>query len=241
MNYFLYGTHTVEAILLFQSSRIIFLAVQLNFSRLDLLKKARIEKIPVYLWDKNDFKNNLGNDIAHQGVCIFVKPFQYIQLKTEFLKMLSLCVIIDGIEDPGNIGRLARSAFAFGAELLVIKADRSASITAVVEKSAVGALAQIPVARVINLNGFIEQLKQLGIWIIGTSNRGKKNLTNCDLTKKVAIVIGGEQTGIGLQIFQNCDEIVKIPTSGVNKVLNASDSATILLYETIRQRSAQII
>jgi 23S rRNA (guanosine2251-2'-O)-methyltransferase len=136
------------------------------------------------------------------------------------------------------LGRAARSAFAFGADLLVIPKDRSAEVTAIAEKTAVGCLARIPVARVTNLNRALDDLKQAGLWVLGTSDKASKAAWKVDMKGPTALVIGNEEKGLRKGVAESCDELVQIPMQSPDMSLNAADALTVLLYEVLRQRRA---
>lgn len=236
MDSFVFGAHAVMATLCYQPKRAIKLVIQEKIDRPELVKKAEILKIPVHTWTKTQFQEKLGPDMVHQGVCLTVREFPYADLEEVLSKQPTLCVVLDSVEDPRNLGRAARSAFAFGADFLVIPKDRAAAITSISEKASVGTLARIPVVRVTNINRALEQLKEAGFWAIGTSDQAKIPIWKCDLTKSVALVIGNEEKGLRRQVLEHCDEIVRIPMRAPDMSLNAADAAAVLLYEVARQR-----
>ncbi len=237
MEQFVFGTHAVLATLRYQPQRAMKLVVQEKLDRPEVLEKAKSLKLPVQTWGKAQFQEKFGPDAVHQGVCLVVGEFPYVELEQALSKKPSLCVVLDSVEDPRNLGRAARSAFALGADLLVIPKDRAAAVTTIAEKASVGTLARIPVARVTNINRALDQLKEAGLWAIGTSDQAKIPAWKCDLTKPVALVIGNEEKGLRRQVLEHCDEIVKIPMRAPDMSLNAADAATVLLYEVMRQRS----
>ncbi|MEI6806299.1 MAG: 23S rRNA (guanosine(2251)-2'-O)-methyltransferase RlmB [Myxococcaceae bacterium] len=237
MDSFIFGTHAVAATLKYQPKRVIRLLVQEKIDRPELVKQAGILRIPVQTWTKAQFQEKFGSDAVHQGVCLLVQEFPYVDLDEALAKNPTLCVVLDSVEDPRNLGRAARSAFALGAQLLVIPKDRAALVTTTAEKASVGALARIPVARVTNLNRALETIQKAGLWVIGTADQARIPAWKCDLTKPVALVIGNEEKGLRKQVLEHCDEIVNIPMSAPDMSLNAADAATVLLYEVKRQRS----
>lgn len=238
MDSFVFGTHAVMATLKYQPKRAIKLVIQERLERPDLLEKAKASKIPVQTWTKSMFQEKFGSEAVHQGVCLYVQEFPYVDLDEALAKNPTLCVVLDSVEDPRNLGRAARSAFALGADLLVIPKDRAAAVTSTAEKASVGALARIPVARVTNINRALEQLKEAGLWAIGSSDQARIPAWKCDFTKPVALVIGNEEKGLRKQVLEHCDEMVQIPMSASDMSLNAADAATVLLYEVRRQRAA---
>lgn len=237
MDSFVFGAHAVEATLNYQPKRVLQLMVQDKLGRTNLIERAKSLKIPVQFWTKSQFQEKFGTDLVHQGVCLMVGEFPYVDLDKALLQKPTLCVVLDSVEDPRNLGRAARSAFALGAELLVIPKDRAAAVTSVAEKASVGTLARIPVARVTNLNRALEELQKAGLWVIGTSEQAKMPIWKCDFTKPVALVIGNEEKGLRKQVLEHCDEVVKIPMKVPDMSLNAADAAVVLLYEVARQRN----
>lgn len=148
-----------------------------------------------------------------------------------------LGVVLDGVVDPRNLGRAARCAFAFGARFLVIATDRCAGVTAVAEKAACGALAQLAVARVVNVRRALQQLQQVGFWCVGADERAQQPVWRTDLRQPCALVVGGEQKGLRPLVARACDELAGIPMRQADMDLNAADAAALLLYEAARQRA----
>lgn len=236
MDSFVFGTHAVQATLNYQPKRAIRLILQEKIDRAALLDRAKTLKIPAQTWTKSQFQEKFGPEAVHQGVALAVQEFPYVDFDEALSKKPTLCVVLDSVEDPRNLGRAARSAFALGAELLVIPKDRAAAVTTTAEKASVGTLARIPVARVTNLNRALEDIQKAGLWVIGTSDQAKMPIWKCDFKKPVALVIGNEEKGLRKQVLEHCDEIVKIPMSAPDMSLNAADAAVVLLYEVARQR-----
>lgn len=176
-------------------------------------------------------------DTQHQGVALQVHPFCYASLQQVLQQAPRLCVVLDSVTDPGNLGRAVRTAFAFGAQFLVIPAHNSSGITAAVEKAACGACAQLPVVRVTNLNQALLQLQKAGFWCVGADERANVGLWEVDICKPCAWVVGGEHKGLRPLVKRNCDELVCIPMQKSDMDLNAADAAALLLYETARQRA----
>ncbi|MBL4818259.1 MAG: 23S rRNA (guanosine(2251)-2'-O)-methyltransferase RlmB [Deltaproteobacteria bacterium] len=237
MTSYIFGQHAVQAVLEHQSQRALKLIVGEGMSRDEAAQQAKKKGLQVQTWPKARFKEKFGAGVVHQGLALEVREFPYVDLESILAKKPSLCVVLDSIEDPRNLGRAARSAYALGAEALVIPKDRSADITATAEKAAVGALAKLPVVRVANLNRALEAFKKAGLWIIGSSDKASMPAWKCDLTKPVALVIGNEEKGLRRQVQENCDELLQIPMAEPGMSLNAADAVTVLLYEVLRQRS----
>jgi 23S rRNA (guanosine2251-2'-O)-methyltransferase len=179
---------------------------------------------------------------AHQGVLAIVAPIQPIDL-TELLALPlagrepPFFLALDGVEDPHNLGALARSAEAAGCHGLIVPRHRSAPLSAVAVKSSAGALQHLPVAEVPNLARAIEQLRASGIWCIGLDGAADTSLFNLDLADEpVCIVVGNEGTGLHRLVRDSCDALVHIPMSGHIESLNASVAGALALFEVRRRR-----
>ena len=147
-----------------------------------------------------------------------------------------LIVLLDGVEDPHNLGATVRTALAAGAHGVVIPERRAAGLTDTVARASAGALAHLPVAKVTNLSRAMEELKQAGYWLIGLDERAEKSYTQADYTSPVGIVLGGEGKGLHDLTRKRCDFLVSLPTTGPVKSLNVSVAAGVVLFEALRQR-----
>ena len=181
---------------------------------------------------------------AHQGVIAYAAAREYatideIMERAEASGRPPLIVICDEISDPHNLGAIIRSAEAAGAHGVIIPKRHNAGLTAVVEKASAGALEYMPIVRVPNLVAAMETLKERGVWIYGTGLGATSNLFETDLTGPCAIVIGSEGEGIGRLVGEHCDFMMEIPMIGQIQSLNASAAAAIVLFETVRQRTAK--
>ena len=146
-------------------------------------------------------------------------------------------MILDGVEDPHNLGAVLRTAEGAGAHGVFIPERRAAGLTSVVAKASAGAIDHIPVARVINTSRLLETLKEAGVWIYGVEPTATKLITEVDLTGPVGLVFGGEGKGIRQGVLQHCDERIRIPMKGQVQSLNVSASAAVTLFEAVRQRN----
>jgi 23S rRNA (guanosine2251-2'-O)-methyltransferase len=146
-------------------------------------------------------------------------------------------VMLDGLEDPHNLGAIIRTADAAGVHGVIIPERRSVGLTETVTKVSAGAIEYVPVARVVNLNNAIRTLKENDVWVIGVDEDSKKPYTEIDFTLPTALVIGGEGKGISRLVKENCDEVVSIPMKGKISSLNASVAAGVVMYEVLKQRS----
>ncbi len=179
---------------------------------------------------------------AHQGLIAQLRPFRYAPLED----LLShggqkssplLLVVLDGIQDPHNLGAIIRTAHALGAHGVVIPKDRSAPVSAAVAKASAGATELIPVAQVVNLSRAIEEMKKAGAWIAAADPTAEEPVWSAKLTGPLAIVVGSEGSGIRPGVLRHCDLRVSIPMVGRIGSLNASVAAAIVLYEIARSRS----
>jgi 23S rRNA (guanosine2251-2'-O)-methyltransferase len=149
-----------------------------------------------------------------------------------------LVVVLDGVEDPHNLGAIIRTAHAAGAGGIVIPERRAAGVTDVVAKAAAGALEHVQLTRVTNINRTLEDLKERGYWIYGLDERGTETYDQVEYAAPTAIVLGGEGKGLHEQVRKHCDALVRIPMAGKISSLNVSVAAGIVLFEWRRRRPA---
>ena len=216
---------------------------QINRLR-DLLHLAKEQGIIVNRVPKNTLAKFVEPGANHQGIVATIAAAKYANadelLENLIAKIGSndepLAVVLDGVEDPRNLGAIARTAECAGAHGIFLPERRAVGLTETVAKTAAGALEYLPVAKVVNLNRLLEDLKERGIWIVGTSAQAKMSYTDWDWTIPSAIVLGGEGKGLHRLVEENCDALVKIPLSGKIESLNVSVAAGVILYEARRQR-----
>ncbi|MBI5966921.1 MAG: 23S rRNA (guanosine(2251)-2'-O)-methyltransferase RlmB, partial [Deltaproteobacteria bacterium] len=146
-----------------------------------------------------------------------------------------LVLILDGIEDPQNLGSLIRTSEACGVQGIIIPKDRAVGVTPAVVKASAGAAAHIPVVRVTNLASALDELKKEGLWIVGADARGEKNLYEMNFDMNVGLVIGSEDKAIRPLVLKKCDYTVSIPMKGKISSLNAAVAGAIILFEILRQ------
>ena len=186
--------------------------------------------------------DRMAGGMAHQGVIAEVSDFRYASVEDMLDRAAAkgedpFLVILDGIEDPHNLGAIIRTADAAGAHGVIIPVNRAASVTAVAEKSAAGAAAYVPVARVTNIARTVDELQKRNIWTAAVDMDGD-TYWNASLTGAMAIVIGSEGRGISRLVKEKCDFCVSVPMRGGVNSLNASNAAALLMYEIVRQRAA---
>lgn len=238
----MYGIHVVEeALAAGESLRAIH--VSEDRKRDPLLRKivaaAQQRNVPVRFEGRPFFAQLPFK--THQGVIAVTPPFDYATL-SEVLGSKktghALFVILDHLTDPHNVGAIIRTAEIVGADAVILPERRSAGVNATVRKAASGAAAYLPVVRVANVNEAIRALKKAGVWIAGAAaGEGSVAMSQADLDRDVALVIGAEGDGLAPLVRRECDYLVSIPMRGQTASLNASVAAGVLLYEAIRQRS----
>jgi 23S rRNA (guanosine2251-2'-O)-methyltransferase len=239
----LYGLHAVREALRAGArplQRILLLRTDKQFA--DLVKLARSLHVPVHVQPLASL-DRLVPDGRHQGIVAYAAAKAYqteesILARAARQKEPPLLVILDGVEDPHNLGAVLRTAEGAGAHGVFIPERRAAGLTSVVAKVSAGAIDYIPVARVTNTTRLLEALKQAGVWIYGLEPTATKLYTDIDLTGPVGLVFGGEGKGLRPGVLEHCDERIRIPMNGHVQSLNVSASAAVMLFETVRQRGA---
>ncbi|MCD8220745.1 MAG: 23S rRNA (guanosine(2251)-2'-O)-methyltransferase RlmB [Clostridiales bacterium] len=176
----------------------------------------------------------------HQGIIAYAAAYEYAEVE-DILKNAEekgeppFVILLDGIEDPHNLGAIIRTANLAGAHGVIILKNRAAGLTATVAKASAGALNYTPVAKVTNLVNTMESLKKRGLWFV-CADMGGEEMYRLDLTGPIGLVIGGEGSGVGRLVRENCDMVAAIPMKGEIDSLNASVAAGVLAYEIVRQR-----
>jgi len=188
---------------------------------------------------KLDYMSKTKN---HQGVIAVVPPFNYCEVE-DIIKLARdknedvFILILDGIEDPHNLGSIIRTAETAGVHGIIIPKRRTVTVNSTVSKVSAGAVEHMKIARVNNINETIRKLKEEGLWIIGTDGEATTYYYNQDLKGDIAIIIGSEGFGMSRLVKENADILVKIPMKGKVTSLNASVSAGIVIYEAVKQRN----
>mgnify|MGYP000257340498 FL=1 len=205
-----------------------------------ILGIAKERKIIVVEKDKKQM-DEMAQEENYQGVIAIVPPFEYVEI-SDILEVAKernedpFVIVLDGIEDPHNLGSIIRTAETAGVHGIIIPKRRAAAVNSTVNKASAGAVEHMKIARVTNISDAIEELKKAGLWVCGTAVDTNKYYYNQDLTGPLAIVIGNEGKGIGEKVKKNCDFLVKIPMKGKVQSLNASVSTGIVVYEAVKQR-----
>lgn len=200
---------------------------------------ARNENIPVQRVDRQRL-DKFAPETAHQGVVALAAAREYVEVE-DILKAVQpgetpLLMLLDEIHDPHNLGAILRTAEAAGVHGVIIPRRRSAPLTQTVARSSAGAVEYVPVARVANLAMTMEDLKKKGLWIAGADAGGRELYWDARLDGPLALVIGGEDKGLGRLVKERCDMLVRFPMYGRINSLNASVAAALFAYEVLRQR-----
>ncbi len=182
--------------------------------------------------------DRLAGGVSHQGIVALGAAHHYASLE-DVAGRAQMLVMLDGVEDPHNLGAIIRTALAAGADAVIIPERRAAGLTEAVAKSAAGALEHLPVIRAGNVNRTLEQLKQRGFWVYGLDERGNQTYDQVQYASPAVLVLGGEGKGLHQQVKRHCDEIVRIPMSGQIASLNVSVAAGVVLFEWKRRKEKQ--
>ncbi len=208
-----------------------------NFNK--ILKEASAKKIPIQKVAVSKL-DDISQGENHQGIAAFVAAKDYVHIDDLIDKCKNygdgFLIILDGLQDPHNLGAIIRTAEAVGCSGIIIPKRRSVSLNQTVAKTSAGAVEYVPVSRVPNISMTIEKLKKEGFWIVGCEATANELIYNIDLKGQVVLVIGSEGEGLSRLTNEKCDFLAKIPMKGELNSLNASVAASIVMYETIRQR-----
>ncbi len=211
----------------------------------ELLERARASNVIVTRVPKVALAKFVEPGANHQGVVATLAAAKYVDA-ADLLEDLTakigsadqpLAVVLDGVEDPRNLGAIARTVECAGAHAIFLPERRAVGLTDAVAKTAAGALEYVPVAKATNLTRLLEDMKARGIWTVGTSLNATQSYTDWDWRQPSAIVLGGEGKGLHRLVEETCDVLIKIPLAGKIESLNVSVAAGVVLYEARRQRS----
>lgn len=209
-----------------------------NFSKdknQNLIEMINNQKIILEELNNNDFLR-LSKAKNTQNIIAFVPEYKFYDLN-EFSKSENVfLVILDNIEDPHNLGSIIRTCECAGVDAIIIPSNRACQINETVYRTSAGAISNMPIIQVVNINESIRQLKKQNVWVYGFEANGK-DMYSSNLTGKIALVIGSEGFGINKLTQSLCDEILSIPMFGKTNSLNASNAAAVGIYEAIRQRT----
>jgi 23S rRNA (guanosine2251-2'-O)-methyltransferase len=208
----------------------------------ELVRLAKQKNVPLRFEERVQVDRSAGK-ADHQGVVAVVAAshttrFEDLVNPRDAQGAPGLLVLLDGVEDPQNLGAIVRTALAAGAQGVVIPERRAAGLTDTVARASAGALAHLPVARVTNLSRAMDEMKRAGYWLVGLDEHAERHYTDVDFKGPIGIVMGGEGKGLHELIRKHCDFLISIPTTGPVRALNVSVAAGVVLFEVVRQRSA---
>lgn len=205
----------------------------------EIIELCRSRSIAWNRVPRDTFAKHLDGGVNHQGVIALAASADYVEVDSIFEDASDnvLLVILDGVEDPRNLGAILRVAECAAVDGVIIPERRAVGLTETVAKSSAGAIEYVKVAKVTNVNRCIEDLKDRNIWVVGTSADAGMDYSAWDWTRPSALVLGGEGGGLHRLVAENCDVLVKIPMYGKIGSLNVSVAAGVILFEAKRQRS----
>lgn len=240
----IFGIHAVEEALATRGRAFDYVAVARGRSDARIQKIVRLCQaagVPVRAMSRDEL-TRLAHAANHQGVVAVTSEKQYGDLEDLLSAKRgkhAFLLVLDGIEDPHNLGALIRTAEGAGVDGIVIPERRAAGVTAAVVKASAGASEHLPIAKVTNLSRTLEDLKAHNIWTVGLDERAPQNYDQIDYLMDCALVLGAEGHGLHEQIRKKCDFLVSIPMSGKVPSLNVSVAGAIVMYEVARQRRRQ--
>ncbi len=238
---YIFGFHAVNACIARDPSRVKFLVIDSQRHDLRMTQLlALAEKNNIELKRSNRHElDKLSNQGHHQGVIAYIKQLSTTDSVEEYLEPIAqpFLLILDGVQDPHNLGACLRTANAAGVHAVIAPKDRAAGLTSVVEKVASGALSFTPFFQVTNLARTLEFLKARGVWLYGTSDEAQTDYTDVQYSGSVGIVMGSEGKGLRRLTEEHCDYLIRIPMHGTVSSLNVSVATGICLFEVVRQGS----
>ena len=228
-----YGRNVAEEVLK-NNKKVNKIIIREDFNDKNIKLLLEKNNYNIEILSKKDFSQ--FDKFSHQGIILDIEDFRYSDLD-EFINIEdSIIVILDHLEDTHNLGAIIRTCEAAGIDGIIIPKDRSVSVNSTVMKTSAGAIENVKIAMVTNLNQAIEVLKKNGFWIVGTAMVSDTDYRDIDYSGKIAIVIGNEGKGMSKSITDSCDYVAKIPMYGKINSLNASVAAGIMIYEVVRSK-----
>ena len=239
----IFGLHAVRTLLQQRPERAALLLLQKgrDDARVqELVQLAQAKSIKTEFRDQKELDRLSGSE-RHQGACLQIRSVGVLGegALDDLLDAMTtppLLLVLDGVQDPHNLGACMRTADAAGVAALIVPKDRAAGLSATVRKVASGAAESMPLIQVTNLARTLRWLKERDIWIVGTDDQAEHSMYAAKLTGPLAIVLGAEGTGLRRLTREGCDALVSIPMRGVVESLNVSVATGVLLYEALRQR-----
>ena len=238
---YVYGIHAVKRLLQQSAEDCVELicADRRNPRLLELVDLARKAGVDVRFDTREELTRLCGSD-KHQGCLLHTvesSPMLDFKQCLDNINPQSLLLVLDGVQDPHNLGACLRNADACGVDAVLIPRDRAVKVNATVRKVAAGGAETVPVIEVTNIARSLKELKQAGVWIYGTSDRAESSLYDHDYRGPVALVMGGEGSGMRRLTMESCDHLVKLPMHGQVESLNVSVATGVCLYEILRSRA----
>jgi len=236
---YIFGKNTVANALSHNDSiKEIYMVSSFQDERINkLIKQNRVKVIK----KSSQEINALVGNVNHQGVVALCDEYKYLTLKQLISKLENkenpLIVLLDGLEDPHNLGAILRSVDAFGADGVIIGANRQVRLNATVAKVSTGAIEYVDVAMVTNLNQAIKELKEAGYWVVASDGEAKQDYREIDYNMKTVLIVGSEGFGVSQLLLKNSDFIVKIPMVGHVNSLNASVACALFLAQIYNSRN----
>lgn len=235
---YIYGKNSCKAALE-SNSTIVGCLLASHFSDQEIINLIKERKIPIQRVEIR-ILDQMFSHAVHQGIALEISPYEYITLDEVIKKCAykkdALVLLLDGIEDPMNLGSIIRSSDAFKVDAIIIPFSRSVSVTSSVVKASTGAVEYVPICRVSNLNQTIDTLKKHNFWIVASDGNAGIEYAELDYKMKVGLIIGSEGKGISKLILKNSDYVVKIPMQGHVNSLNAAVACAILLAQIALKR-----
>ena len=209
--------------------------IQEDFNDDSVISLIEKRKINPQIMSKREFSK--FDKYSHQGIILYIEDFKYCELEDFIFEENAKVVILDHLEDPHNLGAIIRTCEAAGINGIILPKDRSVSVNSTVMKTSTGALENVKISMVTNLNQTIKKLKDNRFWIVGTDMENSVDYREIDYSGKIALVIGSEGFGMSDSVKKSCDFIARIPMHGKINSLNASVAAGIMIYEVIRSNN----
>jgi 23S rRNA (guanosine2251-2'-O)-methyltransferase len=239
----IFGLHAVRTLLQQRPERAALLLLQKgrDDARMqELVRLAETKSIKTEWRDQKELDRLAGSE-RHQGACLQIRSVGVLGEGAlddllDTATTAPLLLVLDGVQDPHNLGACMRTADAAGVAAVIVPKDRAAGLSAAVRKVASGAAESVPLIQVTNLARTLRWLKEREVWIVGTDDQAEHSLYGAKLTGPLAIVLGAEGTGLRRLTRESCDALVSIPMRGIVESLNVSVAAGVLLYEAVRQR-----
>lgn len=242
----IYGVHPVAEAIESRGSAIEYVAVakdRRDVKVQHIVDDCRRAGISVRFVSRDDL-TRLARTGSNQGVAAIVAARQYVDVDDLLVSKRSshsFLLVLDGVEDPHNLGAILRTADAAGADGVIIPERRAVGVTSTVAKTSAGASEWLPIARVTNIARTIEELKSRNLWVVGLDERGTQDYDQLDYNMDCALVLGAEGTGVHDLVRKKCDFLVKIPMLGKVPSLNVSVAAAVVMYEAARQRKRKAV